>query len=70
MVEIVLISKKCPLGGGGAECGWCLCIGGWSGDSGKTLEVTHPVGLALDADSAVALALEDVRSLCVNVCVC
>lgn len=41
---------------------------GWSGDSGKTLEVAHPVGLALDADSAVALALEDVRSLCVGVC--
>lgn len=40
------------------------------GDSGKTLEVARPVGPALDADSAVALALEDVRSLCVDVCVC
>lgn len=39
------------------------------GDSWKTLEVAHPVGLALDADSAVALALEDVRSPCVDVCV-
>lgn len=50
--------------------GVCMCggVGGWSGDSGKTLEVAHPIGLALDADSAVALALEDVRSLCVGVC--
>ncbi len=47
-----------------------VCVWGWSGDSGKTLEVAHPVGLALDADSAVELALQDVRSLCVNVCVC
>lgn len=54
------------------KCGWGLHVwwggGGWSGDSGKTLEVAHPIGLALDADSAVALALEDVRSLCVGVC--
>lgn len=42
---------------------------GWSGDSLKTLEVAHPVGLALGADSGAALALQDVRSLCVDVCV-
>lgn len=51
-------------------CMWVGCVwvtGGY--DSGKTLEVSHPVGLALDADSAVALALEDVRSSCADVCV-
>lgn len=53
------------------KCGWGLHVWWWwggGGDSGKTLEVAHPIGLALDADSAVALALEDVRSLCVGVC--
>lgn len=43
-------------------------VGWWTGDSGKTLEVAHPAGLALDADSAVALALEDVSTSCVRVC--
>lgn len=38
-------------------------------NSRKTTKVTHSGGLALDVDSAVALALEDVRSSCVDVCV-
>lgn len=54
-----------PLGPG---CGGGCSGGEIGGDWVKTLEVFCPAGLALDADSAVAPALEDVSCLCVCLC--